>query len=236
MSSHRTIGPDGPHRWRTDSAGPPPESIPRLLDRILATAADHPALPWPADDRMSFGELAGAAGAVAHALAAITKPGARVAIRSTLSPEWVILHYACALSGRIAAPFDPAWTDDEVRQAAELSTPAVAFTGPASTGGTALHGVPARELAALREWAWAAPTAGLPEIRATDPYLIRFTSGARTATVLSQCAALDAARAATGIDVWPNPSPYQRLSDLCHVVLGGLVHAAGAVRSGAGSG
>jgi fatty-acyl-CoA synthase len=253
MNSPRTTPPptgaDGRSDWRTaDSEVLLEDSIPEILARQLASGPGRPALLWPDGDRferMTFAELAAAANAVAHALAAITEPGARVAIWSRNSVEWVLLHYACALAGRIAAPFNTAWTDPEVRYAAELITPAVVFTGLDRDGHDTTArarelcpGIPVLELAALREWAWAAPTAALPRVRATDPLLIQFTSGTTgrfKAALLSQRALVNAAaiRASHDVlgpdDVWLNPVPYHHIGGFCHVVLGGLVNGGGIV-------
>jgi acyl-CoA synthetase (AMP-forming)/AMP-acid ligase II len=236
--------PDGLSEWQTDDPGMLiHESVPQLLARQLPALRDRPALLWPNGDRfdrMTFGELAAAARMVARALAAAAAPGERVAVWSRNSVEWVILHYACALAGLIATPFNTAWTDSEVRYATELTGPAIVFAGLDRDGnGTAARardtcaGTPVYDLAELRAWAAAAPAADLPEVHAEDPFLIQFTSGTTgrfKGALLSHRALLNSAalRAAYDVipenDVWLNPVPYHHVGGFCHVVLGGLVN------------
>ncbi|WP_067682925.1 class I adenylate-forming enzyme family protein [Nocardia miyunensis] len=221
---------------------PAEESIPQVLARQVATGGDRPALLWSTGDdlaQLTFTELSNAATTVAHALAAATTPGDRVAIWSRNSVEWIVLQYGCALAGLIVTPFNTAWTDPEVRYAMELTTPALVFGGLDRAGNSLAQRAnglcaPAAvmDLADVREWAANAPGAPLPAVHPQDRFLIQFTSGttgrAKGAT-LSHRALLNAAHARlvhdspAERDVWLNPVPYHHVGGFCHIVLGGLI-------------
>ncbi|MQY26067.1 class I adenylate-forming enzyme family protein [Nocardia aurantia] len=218
------------------------ESVPQLLARRLPAIHARRALLWPVGDhfeQLTYRELADAATLVARALATTAAPGERVGIWSRNSVEWVILHYACALSGTIAAPFNTAWTDSELRYAIDLTTPAVVFAGPGRDGGSLVGRarevagpIPVHDLADLITWASTVPAGDLPQVTPDAPLLIQFTSGTTgrfKGALQSHRALLSSAalRAAHDVipddDVWLNPIPYHHVGGFCHVILGGLV-------------
>ncbi|WP_231386984.1 class I adenylate-forming enzyme family protein [Nocardia sp. BMG111209] len=219
------------------------ESVPQLLARRLPEIHDRRALLWPVGDRfeqLTYGELADAATLVARALATTVAPGDRVGIWSRNSVEWVILHYACALAGTIATPFNTAWTASELRYAIDLTTPSIVFAGLDRDDGS-LTGraretagpIPVHDLAGLNDWAATVPAGDLPQVAPEAPLLIQFTSGTTgrfKGAIQSHRALLSSAalRAAHDVipddDVWLNPIPYHHVGGFCHVILGGLVN------------
>ncbi len=180
--------------------------------------------------------LAAAAGIARHAA-----PGSRVGVWAANSVQWVILEYASALAGTILVPLNTAWTDEEVRYALALTTPAMLFA--ASDGrGTDLV-ARARRLAGsgcvvadLDDLAidCAAVDFIAPPVSPDDPFLIQFTSGTTgrpKGATLSHRTALNAGNiraltlGATDTGVWANPIPL-------HHVGGAVIIVAAALCSG----
>nr|BFE58403.1 AMP-binding protein [Dactylosporangium thailandense] len=249
MSTGTTIGSGrriGPRSEWTAQGGDEllTDSVPGLLARQADRYGDRPALWWPEHGglaKLTYAELAAAAGPVARALAGRAAPGERVAVWSRNSVEWVVLEYGCAMAGLILTPFNTAWTDAEVDHANRLTTPVLVFAGTGPTGdslvpraaGVCGDGI-VLDLAGVRDWAAGAEPGELPDVATGDPFLIQFTSGTTgrsKGAVLTHQAVLNAARERNRRDVigpadtWLNPVPYHHIGGSCFVVLGGLVDA-----------
>lgn len=221
------------------------ESIPEMLARRLPAIADVPAVRWKEDGHwrhLTYAELDREARLVAGALAGAFEPGERIAVWGRNSLPFIVLHYACALSGTILTPFNTGWSDDEARHAIGLSTPSILFAGGAIVGADGADDSlvrrasvltdpkPVVELDDLASWARARPAGALPDVRPTDPYLIQFTSGTTgraKGAVVSHRGALNGAYqrnlhdVIVDDDVWLNPVPYHHIGGSCFVVLGG---------------
>ena len=79
------------------------------------------------DRRITYDHFADLVAAEAAALASdhgIAK-GDRVAILAANSPDWVVAYFALVCSGAIVALYNGWWTPEEIRQATELTTPAL---------------------------------------------------------------------------------------------------------------
>ena len=71
--------------------------------------------------RWTFAELLADAERLALALSTRFAPGDRVVVWSPNSPEWVLLEYACALSGLVLVTSNPAFQEKELRYVIEQS-------------------------------------------------------------------------------------------------------------------
>jgi fatty-acyl-CoA synthase len=170
-------------------------------------------------------------------LAEQTEPGERVAVWSRNSLAFVVIEHACALAGCVLAPFNPAWTDFETRHAIELTAPKVIFAGldvrgvslveRAATLAGGRRMVDMTEALELRREV----SRPLPDVPASAPFLIQFTSGTTgraKGAVLSHRVALNSAYlrpcldGATCEDVWLNPVPFHHIGGTCMVILGAL--------------
>ncbi|WP_029138630.1 class I adenylate-forming enzyme family protein [Nakamurella lactea] len=196
---------------------------------------------------VSYAELLRRVTPIADALTAATEPGERVAVWSQNCTEWILLEYACALSGTILTPYSTAWSDGEVRHATELTTPGLAFVGTDSRGRSVagrarsiLGGVAVHRLADLAEWAAAQQVAvqqvdgSEPDrlVSPDDPFLIQFTSGTTgrsKGALVSHRAGLNAGylrarhdRVVLPGDTWLNPVPYYHVAGSCSVILGAV--------------
>jgi fatty-acyl-CoA synthase len=229
---------------------PPDESSPLLEgsvgEALRRTAAKFPrgkAIAWadPGEEvrYLEYGDLLDEAERIAAWLLERAAPGDRIAIWSRNSVEWVLLEYGCALAGMVVASWNPAWTDYECEHARDLTEPVLLFAAYDTRGTSLLER--ARRLAPegrafpleqLRELTRdTSVPATLPAPRATDPFLIQFTSGttgkAKGAS-LSHRAALNGAwlRCVAAdmdeTDVWMNASPLNHMGGAISVVLGAM--------------
>jgi fatty-acyl-CoA synthase len=214
-------------------------SIGDVLREQAELRAEHTALLWPEDDglvRVTYGELLVRAERVAAGLLAVASTQDRIAVCARNSVNWIVLEYACALSGLILAPFNPAWTDVEMSHAIELSEPRLIFTGEDTRGVDTTERINLlRGKADVVTLARLADLPGsdqpLPDISSATPFLLQFTSGTTgraKAALLSQRAALNSGylRSRNGDadehDVWLNPVPLHHVGGSCVMVLGAL--------------
>jgi fatty-acyl-CoA synthase len=173
-----------------------------LLRRVAAEVPDRTALVEVAPDGPSlvgaesndrtwtYAELLAAAERAAAWLLEQVEPGDRVTIWAPNVPEWVVLQYGAALAGVILVTANPALTTGELAYVLAKSrsrglvhphdylgrdTADIAREAAAEAGGVEL-------LADLRDWPAGAGAGGggagtLPEVAATDPAMVQFTSG-----------------------------------------------------------
>jgi fatty-acyl-CoA synthase len=227
--------------WPADPSIPlMAESIGEVLRRHGRDRGGRTALFWPDGEGlgvMTYAELLARAEQLGGWLLEQAAPGDRIAVWARNSLPYVVLEYACALSGCILTPFNAAWTDFEARHALDLTTPAVVFAGPDVRGvrlqerAQELAGDrPVLDIAAALDLEPQAERS-LPPVSAAAPFLIQFTSGTTgraKGAVLSHRAALNGAYlrphldGASGDDVWLNPVPYHHIGGSCVVVLGAL--------------
>ncbi len=220
----------------------------RLRD-VAARFPQRPALAWDAGSEgrsvttLSYQQLLALAEATAGEIATHARPGDRVAIWATNSPEWVILECACALAGVVLTPFNTAWTDEEVGHALRLTTPRLLYAGPDNRGvdlrqraeslASAADGCRTRDLALIpTDPAGALSAAAITaSIGPDDPFLIQFTSGTTgraKGAVLSHRAALNSGHfrvltfGAGESDVWVNPVPLHHIGGSCIILLAAL--------------
>lgn len=199
------------------------------------------ALIWRQDGelrRFTYAQMLGKAERVASWLLERAEPGDRIAIWSRNSAEWVLVEYACALAGLVAAGFNPAWSQRECEHARDLIEPALLLAG-FDTRGVALMEradelmppgtvFPLEELFALVEATQRKP---MPDVAVDDLFLIQFTSGTTgrpKGAALTHYQALNAAylRSASAAfdetDVWLNAGPLNHVGGALSVVLGCL--------------
>ncbi|MBF6174687.1 acyl--CoA ligase [Nocardia blacklockiae] len=132
-----------------------------------------------ADGRMSFGEHAAAAGALAQALAdryGVGK-GDRIAILAANTPEWVVAFWAAQCLGAIAVGYNAWWAPREIEYALAHTRPAVVIADAKRAG--RLSGVPVLTMEddlphLIAEYSGARPRAAVAE---DDPAVILYTSG-----------------------------------------------------------
>jgi fatty-acyl-CoA synthase len=215
-------------------------SIGELLRRQARRQGEKTAVLWPSDgvlQRMSYAQLLGRAERLAAWLLEHAKTGDRVAVWSRNSVPFVVIEYGCALAGCVLTAFNPAWTDFETEHALALTDPKVLFVGPDVRGhalGERAHalagGRPVVDIASALDLQ-AQAVKPLPDIPASAPFLIQFTSGTTgraKAAVLSHTAALNSSyvrpltEGATSDDVWLNGIPYHHVGGTCTIILGAL--------------
>ena len=101
-------------------------TIGELLHEVAAARADAEALVEIRQDGSmgrcwTYSELLADAERLAMALSTRFAPGERVAIWSPNSPEWVLMEYACALSGLVLVTANPAFQTRELAYVLEQS-------------------------------------------------------------------------------------------------------------------
>ena len=101
-------------------------TIGELLHEVAAARADAEALVEIRQDGSmgrcwTYSELLAYAERLAMALSTRIAPGERVAICSPNSPEWVLMEYACALSGLVLVTANPAFQTRELAYVLEQS-------------------------------------------------------------------------------------------------------------------
>lgn len=215
------------------------EPIGAVLALRAAERPDGAALRWPVTGSvatMTYRELHDAGARVARHLLRSAAPGDRVGIWAANCVEWVVLEYACALSGTVLVPMNTAWTDHELGHAVTLTAPTVVFAGDDTRGDSLLQRArnaeltdvePLEDLLGLAD----DPTRTLPDVRPDDPFLIQFTSGTTgkaKGAVLSHRAALNAGWLRCALDgadchdTWLNPVPLHHIGGSIALVLAAL--------------
>jgi acyl-CoA synthetase (AMP-forming)/AMP-acid ligase II len=139
-------------------------------DVLRAAAARHPDRPAVAvgDDSLTFAQLDGEARACAARLAAQgVQRGDRVGWVARNSIEGAVMQSACAYSGAVYAPLNPASTAAELAALAEVTRPAVVLSTDGREGTRRFDSLPA---AAVRD-------ADRPVLSEDDTMVIFLTSG-----------------------------------------------------------
>jgi fatty-acyl-CoA synthase len=169
------------------------------LDELLAWAAETTAdrlaliegLPDPAARRQwTYAALYRDVQRTARALRARFEPGERVAVWAPNRPEWVMLEFGCAMAGLVLVTVNPGFRAHELEYVLKQSRAAGVFVVEAFRGNPMLDTVrkvapncpELREVVVFGEWE--SFLAGgddsamtLPEVKATDPVMIQYTSG-----------------------------------------------------------
>lgn len=126
----------------------------------------------------------------ARALAMRFEKGDRVAVWSYNTPEWVVLEFGCALAGVVLVTVNPGFQSHEVTYVLKQSRAAALFVVPSFRGNPMLavaEGVQPecpelREIISFADWdefldSGDAFEGDLPEVLASDPMMIQYTSG-----------------------------------------------------------
>jgi len=139
----------------------------------------------------TYAELYQQAQAVAQALLVRFEPGERIAVWAPNIPEWVLMEYGCALAGMILVTVNPSFQADEVAYVLKQSRSAGIFLMTEFRGNPMLRHLesvrdecPELREAVLFDQDWsrfieegAGSTRELPEVKASDPCMIQYTSG-----------------------------------------------------------
>ncbi len=170
-------------------------TIGALLSEAVDAGPDRVALIEGAPDasrrrQWTYAELQSEAEQAARALALRFEKGERVAVWAHNIPEWIILEFACALSGVVLVTVNPGFRSHEVEYVLSQSRSAGLFVVPDFRGNPMLAvaeelhpGLPElREIIRFDEWdAFVASaddfTGELPEVVPSDPMMIQYTSG-----------------------------------------------------------
>ena len=193
--------------------------------------------------RWTYGELLADAEQLAEALSTRFAPGERVVVWAHNIPEWVLMEYACALSGLVLVTANPAFQPKELRYVLEQSGAVALFlvesyrgNPMAEIGREATEGIAAiREVTLLTDrdamLARGERTGGLPDVQPGDAAQIQYTSGTTgfpKGAVLSHRGLLNNARfymdrsGTTADNVWLNPMPLFHTSGCGMSVLGAM--------------
>ena len=168
-------------------------TIGALLREVAAARPEAEALVEVRQDgtegrRWTYAELLKDAERLAMALSTRFAPGERVVIWSPNSPEWVLMEYACALSGLVLVTANPAFQARELAYVLEQSR-AVALFLVEKFRGNPMGRIGAEvvtDIAAIREvtdmesdalFAQGTRPLALPEVAPGDAAMIQYTSG-----------------------------------------------------------
>ena len=222
-------------------------TIGALLREVAGARPDAEALAEVRQDgskgrRWTYSELLADAERLATALSTRFAPGERVAVWSPNSPEWVLMEYACALSGLVLVTANPAFQARELSYVLEQSG-AVALFIVEEFRGNPMGGIGAevaasipsvREVTDMESAAFYAegprPPA-LPEVAPGDAAMIQYTSGTTgfpKGAVLSHRGLVNNARfyaercGVTEATTWVNIMPMFHTSGCGMVTLGCL--------------
>lgn len=233
--------PGGLSHWLPDTRIPLHHiSIGALLEHRGRTQGHRTAVMWEADgvlQRLSYADLFDRATRLAGWLLEQMEPGECVATWTANVPEFVLLEYACALSGIVLAPFNAAWTQAEAAHAVGLTEPRILFVGNDNRGNALASKAEAlpngAQILPMEEVGALAPAlpARLPTVGPDAAFLIQFTSGTTglaKGAALTQSAMLNSAwirpfvEGANADDVWLNSVPYHHVGGSGMVILGAL--------------
>jgi fatty-acyl-CoA synthase len=192
--------------------------------------------------RFTYAQLLDISERVATWLLQRVRKGDRIALWSRNSAEWVVVEYACALSGTVVAGWNPAWSERECEHARDLTEPAVLLAGYDTRAVSLIERaqalMPTEQVFALEELfalVQRVDAAAMPEIAPDDLFLIQFTSGTTgrsKGAALTHRQALNAAylRSVAAeldeTDVWVNAGPLNHVGGALSVVLGAVVFGA----------
>jgi len=132
---------------------------------------------------LSYGELLDGAEELAQRLLAISEPGHRIATWTPNTADWVVLHYACVLTGIVIVPLNPMFTDRELADLVEQADVDAVFAINEFRGGSLVERARAvlpsrRTVIDFAQWrSLPASDKPLPTVDPHDPYLIQYTSG-----------------------------------------------------------
>lgn len=221
------------------------QTIGQCLRDMAVRFGERDALVWREGDalkRFTYAQLLDRAEQVASWLLERATKGDRIAIWSRNSAEWVLVEYACALSGMVVAGFNPAWSQRECEHARDLTEPAILLAGYDTRGVSLMERahelMPTEKVFALEELFAAVEGTGrkaLPEVAQDDLFLIQFTSGTTgrsKGAALTHFQALNAgylrsvAAAMDENDVWVNGAPLNHVGGALSVVIGALTMGA----------
>ncbi len=218
-----------------------------LLRDVAAARPDAEALVEVRQDgsegrRWSYAELLVGAERLARALSTRFAPGERVVVWSPNSPEWVLMEYACALSGLVLVTANPAFQARELAYVLEQSG-AVALFLVEEFRGNPMGRIGAEavtDIAAIREvtdmesdalFAQGTRPPALPVVAPHDAAMIQYTSGTTgfpKGAVLSHRGLVNNARfyagrcGVTEATTWVNIMPMFHTSGCGMVTLGCL--------------
>jgi len=137
----------------------------------------------------TYAEMYHEAVLVAQAIASHFKPGERVAIWSQNTPQWILMEFGAAMAGVILVTVNPSYQGEELTYVLNQSKSAGVFVSPEYRGNKMMETMlrvksecPAlREIVSFAAWEQfldsAEENVELPEIHATDPCMIQYTSG-----------------------------------------------------------
>ena len=137
----------------------------------------------------TYAEMYHEAVLVAQAIASHFKPGERVAIWSQNTPQWILVEFGAAMAGVILVTVNPSYQREELTYVLNQSKSAGVFVSPEYRGNKMMETMlrvksecPAlREIVSFAAWEQfldsAEENVELPEIHATDPCMIQYTSG-----------------------------------------------------------
>ncbi|GAA1845911.1 class I adenylate-forming enzyme family protein [Actinomadura bangladeshensis] len=237
----RRIGPSA--YWPTDeSMELHRTTIGAVLRDRAATVPDTTAVFWLQGDdlrSMTYARLLEQSLECAARIMAVTQSaGDRVAVWTPNTVEWVVVYYACALSGRVLVPLNPMLSDGEfVHSLQHCGAPVVLAAADfrdRNLLGRAKQLAPELGVRAhdLRRWA-DLPTSSepLPEVGPADPLLIQYTSGTTgkpKGAVLSHSCAYNNAQLRGRLmqpgdaEVWCSPAGFHHVGGSVSRVLGAL--------------
>jgi fatty-acyl-CoA synthase len=179
-------GPDTPEIVNT--------TLGDLLKEAATDVADRTAMIFghaEIDQRQewTYAEMYHEAVLVAQAIASHFKPGERVAIWSQNTPQWILVEFGAAMAGVILVTVNPSYQGEELTYVLNQSKSAGVFVSPEYRGNKMMETMlrvksecPAlREIVSFAAWEQFLDSAdenvALPEIHATDPCMIQYTSG-----------------------------------------------------------
>ena len=222
-------------------------TIGALLREVAAAKPDAEALFEIRQDgtkgrRWTYAELLKNAKRLALALSTRFAPGERLAIWSPNNPEWVLMEYACALSGLVLVTANPAFKARELAYVLEQSGAVALFLvddfrgNPMGQIGTEV----AESIASVREvtdmetaalYAEGVRIPSLPKVAPGDAAMIQYTSGTTgfpKGAVLSHRGLVNNARfyasrcGVTAATTWVNIMPMFHTSGCGMITLGCL--------------
>jgi fatty-acyl-CoA synthase len=222
-------------------------TIGALLREVAAARPEAEALVEVRQDgtegrRWTYAELLKDAERLAMALSTRFAPGERVVIWSPNSPEWVLMEYACALSGLVLVTANPAFQARELAYVLEQSRAVALFLVEKFRGNPMgrIGSEVVTDIAAIREvtdmesdalFAQGTRPVALPEVAPGDAAMIQYTSGTTgfpKGAVLSHRGLVNNARfyagrcGATSATTWVNIMPMFHTSGCGMVTLGCL--------------
>jgi long-chain acyl-CoA synthetase len=156
------------------------QSLPAFLDWTAETYGWRPALlykPALKTEVTTYAELREWADHVAYRLIDRgIRPGDRVVLWGSNSPDWVAAFFGILKAGAIVVPLDVRSSPEFVARVLEQSEPSLAIVSSSLAGGWS-HSTPACSIEELTDSSQTAHLISLPEVSAGDLAEIIFTSG-----------------------------------------------------------